>query len=142
MSATRYDLLAINSTAIPDVKKGTLSMNPTRKKNEFECMDGSSVMEVLSMTQMSGTVTYNGLMESELQTIVVAIGDGVVTLSVYDPATPTTTTINGKTVTTGTTLTFYADISNIQYDKILHDSAASAWSLSFDFKKIGDVPNA
>lgn len=131
-TVTSYDLIAIGSQAFPDVQKGTLTFERGRKRKKHECLDGSSVIEVYSMKSASGTVSYDGLLETDVQKIKDACDDVVVTMTIYDPIS-------------GASSTFYAEISNVQVEKIIHDGVGnglSAWSLSFDFEKVGDVSGA
>lgn len=128
-TVTSYDLIALGSTAFPDVQKGTLTFARGRKRKKHECLDGSAVVEVYSMKAVAGTVSYDGLLETDVQKIKDACDDVVVTMTIYDPIG-------------GASSSFDAEISNVQVEKIIHDGVGnglSAWSLSFDFEKVGDV---
>lgn len=118
-----YDLISINSVDIPDVKKGTLTIAPNQKYNEYETEDGGKVIEVIAADMLKGSVSYNGLTQSEMQTISAAI-NLVSQMTVYNPFT-------------NNTKTFTALITVNQSDKILHDATANAWTYSFNFEEIG-----
>lgn len=122
-----YDLLELNSVKIPDVKKGTLTLNREPKYNEYEVEGGGKVIEPISKGKLKGNVSFSGLMQSEIQTIETAI-DTVCTMKIYSPYT-------------NTTREFLALIIPNESQKLLHDASANAWSYGFDFEEIGDVLN-
>lgn len=120
-----YDLISINGVTAPDVKKGTLTIVPNPKYNEFETEDGGKVVEVIAETKLRGTVAYNGLLQPEIQTLRAAI-ELVSQMTIYSPYS-------------GSSRTFTALINITTGDKIIHDAGANAWSFAFDFEEIGDA---
>lgn len=125
---TSYDLISINGTAIPDVKKGEVIVAPNPKYIEYEGEEGNKIIDKISTTKIKGSVSYNGLFQSELQTIYGALSDDIVaTLTIYNPMK-------------GTSKTFSALILVGDISKIIHDSGANAWSFTFDFEEIDDAP--
>lgn len=125
MSETRYDLISINGYDAPDVKKGTLSVLPNAKYREYEAEDGGKIVEPISEGMLKGTVSYNGLQQSEIQAIW-AVLHVVSTMTVYNPLS-------------GNSRTFEAIILVDDTTKKLHDANANAWSFSFSFEEIGSV---
>ena len=122
---TRYDLISINNVDIPDVKKGTLNITPVDKYEEHETEGGGKVIEEIAKKLLTGTVSFSGLLQSELQTLDAAL-DTVSTMTIYSPLT-------------GNTKTFMALIVRNGMDKIIHDADANAWTWGFTFEEIGDV---
>ena len=120
-----YDLIAINGYDAPDVKKGTVSVVPLQKYNEYEVEDGGKVLEVLAEGMLQGSVTYNGLLQSDIQSLMAHIRV-VSTMTIYNPYS-------------GTTRTFYARINVTDTSKIIHDAGANAWTWGFEFEEIGSV---
>lgn len=127
MSNTSYDLISLNGVSIPDVKKGSLSITPVYKYEEHETEGGGKVIEEISdgNLMLTGTVSFSGLFEAEIQTIYAAMRN-VSTMTIYSPAT-------------NTTRTFVALIIPTENAKIIHDENGNAWSFGFDFEEIGDV---
>lgn len=125
MSNTSYDLIEINGYAIPDVKKGTLTINKNPKYTEYENEVGGKVIDVVSDSMISGSVAYNGLLQSEVQAINAAIRL-VSTMTIYNPYT-------------GMTKTFKALVIQDAAEKIIHDANANAWATGFSFEEIGAV---
>ena len=126
---TSYDLIAINGTSIPDVKKGDVVVAPNPKYIEYDGEEGNKIIDKINTTMLKGSVAYNGLLQSELQTIYGLLNDDVVaTLTIYNPMK-------------GTTKTFSALILIGDIQKIIHDSGANAWTFSFDFEEIDDAPS-
>lgn len=117
-----YDLIKLNGTSIPDVKKGTVTVAPNPKYNEFDGEEGNKVLEVISTDKIRGTVSYDGLFQSELQTIQAAV-DIVSEMTIYNPFS-------------GQTRTFLAKIIVNDSGKIIHDENANAWTYGFDFEEI------
>lgn len=122
----RYDLISINNTQIPDVKKGKVSITPVDKYEEHETEGGGKVIEEISHGMLSGSVSFDGLFQSELQTIYASI-DTVSEMTIYSPFT-------------NATKTFLALVNCDSADKIIHDAVANAWAFGFTFEEIGDVP--
>lgn len=120
-----YDLISINGVNAPDVKKGTLTIMPNPKYNEFEVEDGGKVVEVIAETKLKGTVSYTGLLQSEIQALRAAIGL-VSQMTIYNPYS-------------NSARTFTALITITAGDKIIHDAVANAWTFAFDFEEIGDA---
>lgn len=127
MSNTSYDLIAINNVSAPDIQKGTLTVLPNPKYNEYEGEEGNKVIEEISTDKIKGTVTYSGLFQSQIQTICAALSL-VSTMTIYNPMT-------------GTTRTFKALILVGEVTKIIHDGTANAWAFSFEFEEV-DYVNA
>ena len=127
---SRYDLIEINGVEIPDVKKGTLSITPTPKYEAHDTEGGGKVVDVIEDAQkmISGSVSFSGLMQDELQTIDAAL-DVVSSMKIYNPRTNLlrqfTALINPQSIT-----------------KIIHEGAVNAWSYGFDFEEIGDGTDA
>ena len=124
---TSYDLISINAVAIPDVKKGTLNINRNPKYEALECEEGNKVIQPISTDKVIGNVQYNGLMQSELQTICAAVSL-VSTMTIYNPMT-------------NATRTFIALIEEQPAQKIIHDGNANAWSYGFSFEEIDYAPS-
>lgn len=120
-----YDLITINGTSIPDVKKGTVSISPNPKYNEYEGEAGNKIIDIISDDRIKGTVSYSGLLQSELQTIYGAI-TLVSTLEIYNPFT-------------GNVKRFSALILVSASDKLIHDANANAWTFEFEFEEIDDA---
>lgn len=125
MSSTSYDLITINNVAAPDVKKGTVTVLPNPKYNEYDVEDGGKVIDVISEGPIKGTVSYNGLLQSEIQALAAAI-NLVSTMTIYNPYS-------------GAARTFTALINITAGDKIIHDDRANAWTFAFDFEEIGNA---
>lgn len=125
MPSTSYDLIALNTVAFPDVKKGSVTVAKNPKYIEYECEDGGKVIEVIEEDMIRGNVSYNGLLQSELQTIMSALSL-VSTMTIYNPAQ-------------GQARTFKALVNAGDMGKIVHDANANAWSFSFDFEEIGNA---
>ena len=123
---TSYDLITINNTAAPDVKKGALVIQKNPKYTKYECEDGGSIVDVIEQHMLKGSVSYNGLFQSEAQSLS-AVLEVVSTLEIYNPMT-------------GNTRRFLALITPHEMQKIIHDSGANAWTFGFDFEEIGDAP--
>ena len=120
-----YDLIQINGVNIPDVKKGTLTVSPNPKYEEYDTEDGGKVIDVIEEDMISGSVSYSGLTQSEMQTISAAIRL-VSTMTIYNPFT-------------GMIRTFEAKILKNPAEKIIHDAYANAWTFGFEFEEIGDA---
>lgn len=125
MSEVSYDLISINGYAIPDVKKGTLSINKNPKFTEYENELGGKVIDVIEDTMLAGTVSYDGLLEADVVALNSAIRL-VSTLTIYNPYT-------------GLTKTFTALITQSPAEKIIHDEYANAWATGFSFEEIGGI---
>lgn len=124
---TSYDLISINDVAIPDVKKGTLNIQRNPKYEALDCEEGNKVIDQISTDKVMGNVQYNGLMQSELQTISAAVSL-VSTMTIYNPMT-------------NATRTFIALIEEQPAQKIIHDGNANAWSYGFSFEEIDYAPS-
>lgn len=125
MPNVSYDLISINNTAIPDVKKGSVSVAPNPKYEALDGEEGNKIIDIISTDKIMGTVEYNGLLQSELQTISSAVSL-VSEMTIYNPRS-------------GTTRTFIALITEHPSDKIIHDAVANAWTYGFDFEEIDYV---
>lgn len=123
---TRYDLISINGTPAPDVKKGGVSVQRNIKYNEFECEEGNKVIDIIDESRIKGAVSYSGLTQSELQTLAAAV-QTVSVFSIYNPIT-------------GQEKTFSALILEDPSEKKIHDDRANAWSYGFTFEEIDDAP--
>lgn len=125
MSSTSYDLISINNVSVPDVKKGTLAISSIDKYEEHETEGGGKVIEIIAQGKLTGSVSFTGLLQSEMQTIYAAI-ETVSQMTIYSPFT-------------GGTKSFTALIVLDESQKIIHDSVANAWSFGFTFEEIGDA---
>lgn len=125
MSNTRYDLIAINGVALPDIQKGTLSIAPNQKYTEYEGEGGNKVIDLISESRIKGSVAYSGLFQSQIQNIMATLST-VSTLTIYNPAT-------------GTVRVCSALIIIDEMPKIIHDAGANAWGFSFTFEEIDDA---
>ena len=129
-NATSYDLLSINGTAIPDVKKGDVMVSPLSKYQKYEGEEGNGILDVINTSQIRGSVSYTGLMQSEVQSIWTAMHTAsfpACVLVIYNPLT-------------GTSKRFTACIEVGDVPKIIHDGSANAWGFSFSFEEIDDAP--
>lgn len=122
-----YDLISINSYDLPDVKKGSVTISPNPKYTAYDCEDGGKIIDVLEQHMITGTVKFNGLLQSELAEIYEHI-DVVSEMSIYSPLT-------------GQVKTFLALVTVDDVDKIIHDANANAWSFGLKFEEIGNVPD-
>ena len=123
---TSYDLIAINGVASPDIQKGTLSIAPNQKYTEYEGEGDNKVIDVIGETRLKGSVSYSGLFQSQIQTIVGSFST-VSVMTIYNPFT-------------GSQKTFTALIVLDEAPKIIHDGVANAWGFSFTFEEIDDAP--
>ena len=123
---TSYDLIALNNVSFPDVKKGEVTVGRNDKYNEYETEGGGKVIEPISQGKLRGTVSYDGLLQSEAQTLDSAL-DIVSEMTIYNPRT-------------GNTRSFLALIIPNDMTKIIHDANANAWTFGFEFEEIGDIP--
>ena len=126
MSNTSFDLISINGTALPDVKKGELSIQRNPKFTEYEGEDGGVIVDTIEEHMIKGTVSYSGLLQSEAQSIYAAVRL-VSTLELYIPMT-------------GNTRRFQAKVLPQPMTKIIHDGRANTWTCGFEFEEIGDAP--
>lgn len=123
-----YDLLEINGTKLPDVElgKGAVSVGKEFKYNEYETEGGGKVIEEIdSEGKLRGSVSFSGMLQSQIQTIEASI-DLVSEMKIYNPRT-------------GSPRSFLALITPADANKIIHDAGANAWSYGFDFEEIGDI---
>lgn len=127
MSDLRYDLINVNGIDCPDVKKGTLTMNPVSKYEEHETEGGGKVIDEIAEEMWTGTVSYNGLFQSEIQSIKNCLKT-VSAMTIYDP-------LRNQTVS------FLALIVPQDMEKKEHTSQGNVWSFGFTFEKIGDITN-
>lgn len=127
MSDVRYDLITVNGIDCPDVKKGTLSMNPVSKYEEHETEGGGKVIDEIAEEMWTGTVSYNGMFQSEIQSIKNCLKT-VSTMTIYDP-------LRNQTVS------FIALIVPQEMEKKEHSGQGNVWSFGFTFEKIGDITN-
>ena len=127
MSNTSYDLLSFNGYSLPDVSagKGEVTVIPNPKYNKFEGEDGGAIVDVTREDMINGSVSYSGLLQSELQAIQ-AHKRLVSTMTIYNPAT-------------GQVRTFKALVLDNGMERIIHDANANAWSYSFEFEEIGNA---
>lgn len=129
-TAVSYDLLSINGTSIPDVKKGSVVVTPMSKYTKYEGEEGNGVIDLINATQIKGTVSYNGLMQTEVQTIWTALHQATFPVCVFEIYNP----LNN------TTKRFTALIEVGDLPKIIHDIGGNAWGFSFTFEEIDDAP--
>lgn len=124
---TSYDLISINNVDIPDVRlgKGAVSVQRNPKYERYDCEEGNVVVDPYSTDKIKGEVSFNGLLQSDLQTIASAVAL-VSQMTIYNPLS-------------GTTRTFMALIEENPADKIIHDANANAWSYGFTFEEIDYV---
>ena len=127
MSDTRYDLITVNNIDCPDVKKGTLSMNPVPIYEEHATEGGGKVIDEIAEKMWAGTVSYNGLFQSEIQRIKNCLKT-VSTMTIYDPLE-------------NQTISFIALIVPQEMEKKEHTGQGNVWSFGFTFEKIGDITN-
>lgn len=123
-----YDLLEINGTKLPDVEigKGAISVIKEYKYNEYETEGGGKVIEEIeSEGKLKGTVSFTGMLQSQIETIENSI-ELVSEMKIYNPRT-------------GSPKSFLALITPASTDKIIHDAGANAWTYGFDFEEIGDI---
>ena len=123
-----YDLLEINGTKLPDVElgKGAVSVGKEYKYNEYETEGGGKVIEEIdSEGKLRGTVSFTGMLQSQIQTIEASI-ELVSAMKIYNPRT-------------GSPRSFLALITPNDVNKIIHDAGANAWSYGFGFEEIGDI---
>ena len=125
MSNTLYDLISINNHVVPDVSKGTITIAPNPKYNEYEGELGNKVIDIIREDMLKGSVEYSGLLQSDVQNAYAAI-DLVSTMTVYSPFT-------------GTTKTFMAKVIIGDSNKIVYDEQANAWTFTFEFEEIDSV---
>lgn len=125
MSNTVYDLISINNVVAPAVTKGTVTVAPNLKYNEYDGEAGNKIIEPISTDKLKGTVQYSGLFQSQIQTMYAAI-TLVSTMTVYNPMT-------------GNTRTFKALVLVGDNTKILYDEVANVWSFAFDFEEVDDA---
>ena len=123
---TSYDLISINGTPAPDVKKGGVTIQRNVKFQEYEAMLGNKIIDIINETMIKGSVSYNGLTQAELQTLAAAV-ETVSVFEIYNPLT-------------GNTKRFTALLLEDPSDKIIHDDRANAWSYGFSFEEIDDAP--
>ena len=124
MSNTSYDLISINDVAIPDVNlgKGVVSVGKNPKYEEYDCEEGNKVIDEISSDKIIGEVSFNALLQTDLQTISGAI-DLVSKMTIYNPMADATRT-------------FWALIIEKPAEKVIHDSGANVWSYGFSFEEI------
>lgn len=124
---SNYDLISINDVDIPDVNlgKGAVSVGKNPKYEELECEEGNKVIDEISTDKIMGEVSFNGLLQSDLQTISSACRL-VSKMTIYNPMTDTPRT-------------FWAKILEHPAEKIIHDSGANAWRYGFTFEEIDYV---
>lgn len=125
-ASEQYDLISINGVPAPDVKKGGVSVQRNVKYVEYEGMLGNKVIDIIDESKIKGAVSYNGLMQPELQTIAAAVSL-VSVFEIYNPLTDQKKT-------------FTALILEDPSEKIIHDENANAWSYGFTFEEIDDAP--
>lgn len=124
VTVTSYDLISINNVSLPDVQKGEVTVQPNPKYHEYEAQTGNKVIDEVENTMIKGMVSYDGLLQAELQTVYAAVSSSVVgSMTIYNPMS-------------GQTKTFDALIVVGAITKIIHDEGANAWSFSFDFEEI------
>lgn len=117
-----YNLLTINNVTCPHVDKGNFSVTKSDLYNTYTGEDGHSTIEQVRVGKNIIDVSYKGLLESDIITVIGAI-TLVSSVTVLDPATGTTTTFNAK-------------ISNIKSQKIVYENNISAWTLSFKIEEL------
>lgn len=122
-----YDLIALNGYSLPDIQagKGTITVVPNPKYEEYECEDGGKVIDITNDTMIKGTVAYNGLLQAELSAIASHL-TLVSTMTIYNPLM-------------GSPKTFKALCIVDNVERIIHDGVANAWSFSFSFEEIGNA---
>lgn len=121
-----YDLIELNGVKIPDVKKGSLTVARNPKYNAYDTEGGGKVVEIIEEHMIRGSVAFNGLYQSEIQTIEASLST-VSEMKIYDPMT-------------NTTRSFLALIEPQDMEKKIHDDRLNVWSWGFNFEKIGDIP--
>lgn len=116
------NLLSINSVACPHIDKGSISVSYDDTYNTYTAEDGHSTIEEIRTGKMVINVSYKGLLEADVKSVIGAI-TLVSTVVVYNPATDATSTISAK-------------ISNISTQKVVYEQGISAWSLSFKIEEL------
>ena len=129
-TVTSYDLIALNGYSLPDVHlgKGSVVVAPNPKYSEYEGEEGNKIIDVIAQDKIKGTVTFNGLLQSQISTIYSHL-NLVSTMEIYNPMT-------------GSKKTFSALILVGDLNRIIHDANANAWSFTFDFEEIDDAPSS
>lgn len=119
---TQISILRINSTDIPPIIKGTMTLMDVDAFNEYKGEDGSSTIEEISTGMIEGKVSFKALLQSEIQTIYAGITK-VSVLHLYDPRDGQTKSIN-------------AVIDDKQFPYHFKDADADVWGMSFSFRQI------
>lgn len=125
-------VVAINGYNIPDVVKGTYSIDEGVAYTEYKAEDGTSTIEVIQNAMYQGTVTFKALLQSDIQAIANALTP-VSGIEMYLPYTGDyvrfTALIDGKT--------------SVYKRRERLSPTMNVWSLSFGFRQIsplGEVP--
>lgn len=116
------DLLKINNYTIVKPRSGKMSISYSDVYSEYMSEAGTRTIEATLTNKISGSVTYDALLSSDLTAIKNAI-TLVSTLKIYDPMTNTIKTIS-------------ALISGISTTMIAHRTDADVWSLTFNFEQL------
>ena len=114
-----YDLLKINNVTFP-LPEGGFDVEYTDITNDYEADDGKTVVEVIRADVAKISVSYKGLLETKVNTLLAAL------------QTVSTVSFLQK----GTVQSCQMKVSNIKTSKVWYKNNVSAWSLSFDLQEI------
>lgn len=114
-----YDLLKINNVTFP-LPEGGFDISYEDITNDYEADDGKKVVEVIRSDVAKISVSYNGLLEAKVNTLIAAL------------QTVSTVAFLRK----GTVQSCKMKVSNIKTAKVWYKNNISAWSLSFDLQEI------
>ena len=114
-----YDLLKINNTTFP-LPEGGFDVEYTDITNDYEADDGKTVVEVIRLDVAKISVSYKGLIETKVNTLLAAL------------QTVSTVSFLRK----GAVQSCQMKVSNIKTAKVWYKDNVSAWSLSFELQEI------
>lgn len=114
-----YNLLEINNVAFP-LPEGGFDVSYDDITNDYESDDGKTVVEVVRADVAKISVSYKGLLEAKVSTLLAAL------------QTVSTVAFLRK----GTVQSCQMKVSNIKTAKVWYKNNVSAWSLSFDLQEI------
>ena len=116
-----YNILQIGSLVF-QTPQGTVTVKRNDKTNDYNTEAGTKRVELIRKDVLSGTIAFKGLLVADIATYYAAL-DTVTQLVLFNPMKNNTETFNAK-------------ITNIQCDKIEHNTNFSAWRFSFDFEEL------
>lgn len=121
---SREIVLKVNGTEFPNVKKGSYTLTPITKYNEYEGEDGSSTIEEVNTGFYEGAVTYKALTQEEVYNLyrkLTLVSD----IAILDPTSENRIYRN---------MTCVVDNKKLPY--IFNDEDLSVWGMSFRFRQI------